>query len=707
MADLAKLVVSLEANIAKFTDDMAKASSTASTAMKGIEQAASVAKQGLIALTGIASIDAFKGMIQGAIEGVAQLHKLSLQAGMTVEQLSALASVGKATGTGADVIAGAANKMSKALASSNEDSKGAATALKALGLSFSEFQNLSPDERMVKVAQSMSQFADDGNKSAAAMLLFGKTGAEMLPFLKDLAETGELHARVTSEQAEQAHHYEVTLGQLQAKGEAWKKSLALSILPALDDIAGAMLQMKKNTTDLGFSLGEFINGVLRNGAALLNGFLTVLKQVGLAIGAIAAIMTSPWQDAKSIFAVWMEDAKELNKATRETNDKILGLTGDAKKADKKDKTTRPTIQGLAGNAAGAVDEGKSFLEGLQRQVESAEKGKFAMLELEAAQKKVVAQAQPWINRLQEIESRNERIKRTIAETAEAETQRAKVTNLVNTGNDMAKSMQQQAADIGKTADELARLAVTRKLDEDLSKAMVDASVETRQELEKVGAVIRNNVLTAYDAMAAKKREWSTGATDAFNTYISDATNAARMSANLFTNAFKNMEDALVNFVKTGKLDFKSLADSIITDLIRIQIQKSITAPLAASMNSGGLIAGIGKLFGFASGGNPPVGTPYVVGENGPEIRVDGAPGTILPNSVMAGLGGGGGVVVNVIESSEKAGTVSRSNTNGQDMINVFVERVKSAIAGDIARGSGAVPAAMSQTYGLNRVAGAY
>ena len=41
------------------------------------------------------------------------------------------------------------------------------------------------------------------------------------------------------------------------------------------------------------------------------------------------------------------------------------------------------------------------------------------------------------------------------------------------------------------------------------------------------------------------------------------------------------------------------------------------------------------------------------------------------------------------------------------MLDVFVEKVKGAIAGDIARGDGAVPAALNSTYGLSRVAGAY
>jgi hypothetical protein len=41
-----------------------------------------------------------------------------------------------------------------------------------------------------------------------------------------------------------------------------------------------------------------------------------------------------------------------------------------------------------------------------------------------------------------------------------------------------------------------------------------------------------------------------------------------------------MNDALTDFVMTGKLNFTDLANSIIRDMIRIQIQQQITGPLA-------------------------------------------------------------------------------------------------------------------------------
>lgn len=118
---------------------------------------------------------------------------------------------------------------------------------------------------------------------------------------------------------------------------------------------------------------------------------------------------------------------------------------------------------------------------------------------------------------------------------------------------------------------------------------------------------------------------------------------------------KSLEDALVDFAMgtaSAKDAFKSMARSIISDLIRINIQKNITAPLAAGMGGGGsgLVSGIGSfiggLFGFgggkAIGGAVRGGQSYMVGERGAEMFVPNQSGSIVPNNKL----GGGGVVVN-------------------------------------------------------------
>ena len=49
-------------------------------------------------------------------------------------------------------------------------------------------------------------------------------------------------------------------------------------------------------------------------------------------------------------------------------------------------------------------------------------------------------------------------------------------------------------------------------------------------------------------------------------------------ADVVVKGIKGMEDALVNFVTTGKLNFRNLANSMIADMARIAIQQTITKP---------------------------------------------------------------------------------------------------------------------------------
>ena len=65
---------------------------------------------------------------------------------------------------------------------------------------------------------------------------------------------------------------------------------------------------------------------------------------------------------------------------------------------------------------------------------------------------------------------------------------------------------------------------------------------------------------------------------------------------------------------------------------------------AGSVISSILSAG-SSITGRAVGGSVSGGTPYIVGERGPELFVPGASGAIVPNGMMAGVGSGITVVI--------------------------------------------------------------
>lgn len=119
--------------------------------------------------------------------------------------------------------------------------------------------------------------------------------------------------------------------------------------------------------------------------------------------------------------------------------------------------------------------------------------------------------------------------------------------------------------------------------------------------------------------------WLNGVSRAFQDYSSSAANVAQQSADMFGNAFKGMEEALTSFITTGKADFKSLANSIIADIVRTQVRAQ------ASGLFGSLVNGITGLFG---------GSPGSAGASATSILNSG----IGFGSLAGGRATGGGVL---------------------------------------------------------------
>jgi phage-related minor tail protein len=96
----------------------------------------------------------------------------------------------------------------------------------------------------------------------------------------------------------------------------------------------------------------------------------------------------------------------------------------------------------------------------------------------------------------------------------------------------------------------------------------------------------------------------------------------------------NMNSAIDQFVDNGKFSFGDLATSMIKDILKIQM-KAAAANLFAT-------SGLGSIFGVqarAMGGPVNANSPYLVGEQGPELFIPKSSGNIVANNKM-GSGGG-------------------------------------------------------------------
>ena len=300
MSVLGGIEVQIYAGIGRLQKDMDDAKSIVGNSMASVKSAITGA---LGALGAGLSVAAFAQMIKGAIDAAEALHDLSIQTGASVESLSAFARVGKTSGTSAQDIAGAMNKLSKTMAVADESSKGAGAAVKALGLDFESFRRMKPDDQMLTLAKAMDKFEDGGAKSAIAMTLMGKSGAALLPYMKDLANTGELVAAVTTEQAAAADDYSDAITRSGMRIDDLQRAMAMRLLPT-------MAAVQELAADLGTTIGDYLasgtskanerfgvmNGVVRTLGTVME-FLVLLasdvvfvfKGIGDTIGGVAAV----------------------------------------------------------------------------------------------------------------------------------------------------------------------------------------------------------------------------------------------------------------------------------------------------------------------------------------------------------------------------------------------------------------------------------
>jgi phage-related minor tail protein len=190
--------------------------------------------------------------------------------------------------------------------------------------------------------------------------------------------------------------------------------------------------------------------------------------------------------------------------------------------------------------------------------------------------------------------------------------------------------------------------------------------------------------SANDAGDAIEKSFGQQMRDKLKTFNDSIKTIQESMADVVVKGIKGMEDALVDFVMTGKLNFKNLANAIIADMARIAIQQSITRPLLNYAGGlFGVMAGSGgkDVFegfnrgaaGYANGGRPPVGRASIVGERGAELFVPDRAGTIIPNHK---LGGTTNVVVNVDASGT---SVQGNDTNA----NEFGKQLAAAIQSEI------------------------
>lgn len=170
----------------------------------------------------------------------------------------------------------------------------------------------------------------------------------------------------------------------------------------------------------------------------------------------------------------------------------------------------------------------------------------------------------------------------------------------------------------------------------------------------------------YAKLDELQKDWTVGATEALQNYYDESQNIAKQFEEVFSNAFRGLEDTLVEFVSTGKGDFKSLVDSIQKDLLRISIKESITGPLANLLKDGikgeGALGGILGAFGLGGKGGSVAGA-------GAAAATTAA--TTATTAFTASIGAASAAVTAALSALSAAATAAAASLGGSSVGGLF------------------------------------
>ncbi|HBZ06341.1 MAG TPA: hypothetical protein DEP03_08140 [Massilia sp.] len=313
MADLGRLVVNLEANIARFTADMSRAAEATEKTMDRMNAAADQVKN-VLGFLGVAlTFDALVGEVNRAVDGLARLDDMIQKTGASAEMLSKLGKVAAFTGTDIGTVDGMIVKLAKNMATADEKGSKFAKAMAALGLSIDGIEKRDPAQQFVDIANALQDYEDGAGKAAIMTDLINKSAAEMLPYMNDVAESLNDFTGESAEAAAAAAKYQDDLGRMKVKYDEVATSIVKDALPAMTDFVGGISDGIKESRELtGIAVDSWADdtavGLARvvDVAVLLPRLLSTIGGSFKAVGAdieflvTAAVTASPQAIARSL-----------------------------------------------------------------------------------------------------------------------------------------------------------------------------------------------------------------------------------------------------------------------------------------------------------------------------------------------------------------------------------------------------------------------
>jgi lambda family phage tail tape measure protein len=674
-----------------------------------------VAAASAVAVTGLAF------MTKAAINNMDALYKQAQMAGVSVESLSALAYAADLAGVNQEELTSSMVKLTKGMSEAKQGTGEALKAFEALGIEIDSLGNA--DAAIDAIAAQFGELEDGAEKTALAIALFGKSGAQMIPFLNAGSEglaqmRGEadlLGKIIKTSAAKSAEEFNDNLTKLGSIVQGLTNRFAANLLPSLNNITQGFFDAYLQSDGMREEMNKLIGVNMVRWAENIVIALAHIVDVGVMVARVMVAIGSSIQvvaaDIKVLFNALnfanpanLSNLKENYKsfeASLENRTGALERAGNAYNEVFSSKGSffadlaKDSVDKARMLAALPKDDGDLSVSGLKRNAPKLTDGKTSGSDRFADMLASAKRLAPEYEREREHALKMNDIKNQMAGLTENE---RKVQEAVN---QVLDSTSKKLQDIADKREEAAGKGANQ--------AILDEYDKQAEAIARIGEEYVKLTRIQEESSIAAQRTFSFGWNQAFNQFVEDSTNQATQAGDMFNSLTSNMASAIDNFVETGKLSFGDFAKSVIKDLIKIELQARASALLRAGITaignafSGGF--GTGNAYGnqdmgqyFATGGYTgnggkfePAGivhkgeyvmdaaTTKRIGVQNLERMRGYANGGYVGAPPMPAQGGGQSVVVNVINQSSQPVEARQSapQFNGEQFVqNVVLSDIR-------------------------------
>ncbi|MBV6522940.1 MAG: hypothetical protein MNPFHGCM_03105 [Gemmatimonadaceae bacterium] len=271
---------------------------------------------GVLANLGVGvSLAGIGAMIKSSIDSADALDEMAQRTGIAVESLSLLVPAAELSAVSTEKFEAGLKKLATGMLEAATGSEASAQNFEALGVAVQNQDGTLRDSEQVllDLADRFQAMPDGAEKAALAVDIFGKAGAEMIPFLNQgregigalKQEAAELGLQLSADTAAQAGNFNDALDKLKLATQSIGNQIIASLLPALNDMAGGMVESAKQ----GGTLRVILDGIvlvlktLALGAATVGkAFVALGEAIGGGVAAAVEALKGNTDGAKAIIA---------------------------------------------------------------------------------------------------------------------------------------------------------------------------------------------------------------------------------------------------------------------------------------------------------------------------------------------------------------------------------------------------------------------